>query len=110
MTKESPRGAFLGQLRQLREVLGMTVETVAAMAELTPSALRAVESGEREPSVRELLALEEALGIEPMTLLCYSNERSLIAAVVEYYVDQVPPEVQAMVLRYLRAPMKLPQA
>lgn len=61
---------LLGEnVRALRRERGLTQEELAARAEMERSYVSDLERGTRNPSVRALGRLAEALGVEPAALL-----------------------------------------
>ncbi len=52
------------RIRTLREKKGMTVEALAALADLTPSYVTQIEIGEADPYMTEIYDLSKALGVE----------------------------------------------
>ena len=61
-------------VRQFRKERGMTQEELALEAEMERSYVSDLERGTRNPSVRALGRLAEALKIEPHLLLCPNPE------------------------------------
>lgn len=59
-------GARLKQLRVRRD---MSLRTVAARADVSPSLLSSIERGQTNPSLVSLMALADALGVRPGVLL-----------------------------------------
>lgn len=72
-------GARICTLRKQRQ---LTQESLAEAAELSPAYLARIEAGAREPTLRTLLSVAEALDV-PVTLL-FEEERA-----------GVPPELRA---------------
>lgn len=74
MTKHQVRrrrwaAPFDGQhTRQLRLQAGLSVETLAALAQVSPNTIRAAESGQRQPRARVINDLAAALGVPPTEL------------------------------------------
>lgn len=60
-------------VRRYRKLKGMTQEQLALEAGMERSYVSDLERGERNPSVRALGRLAEALSIEPMALLDRPN-------------------------------------
>jgi transcriptional regulator with XRE-family HTH domain len=56
-------------LREERTRAGLTLEQLAARAELSPAHLSRIESGDRQPSLAALLSLSRALGVSVSVLL-----------------------------------------
>lgn len=60
-------------VRHYRQLRGMTQEELAHSADMKRSYVSDLERGTRNPSVRALGRLAEALGIDPAALLQLSN-------------------------------------
>ena len=68
---------LLGQnVRRYRKLRGMTQEQLALEAGMERSYVSDLERGQRNPSVRALGRLAEALSVEAMTLLDPSTEEA----------------------------------
>jgi transcriptional regulator with XRE-family HTH domain len=132
MTKESnitPEVKLFGlDIRRRREAMGMTVEKFASMADLSPDVLSAIESGEYEPVLSEVLAITEGFCINPAVLFSARDARgaqgahdsldsldshdapeghSALAEQVGRQFEQLAPKVQKAVLTLLKKMMKL---
>jgi transcriptional regulator with XRE-family HTH domain len=56
-------------LKEVREFLGLSQEELAARAGLMPSAISHIEGGRREPNLKTLTKLTNALGVSSDRLL-----------------------------------------
>jgi len=65
-----------GQVRMLRQQLGITATELASLAELSVSALSKIENGHISPSLATLRALARALNVPVGTLFSDFDERS----------------------------------
>lgn len=63
------RKRFGTRIKLLRQALGLKQEQLAEKLNLTPQALSVYESGRREPSLKNLIALSRALETTPNWLL-----------------------------------------
>lgn len=63
---------FATNLRRLREAMGWSQGKLARKAGFQPSAISHFETGNREPSLRNLLRLMKALDVDANTLIGWS--------------------------------------
>jgi transcriptional regulator with XRE-family HTH domain len=56
---------FAGRLKELREAAGLTQPDLAGRAGLTKDGIAQLETGRREPAWRTVVAICQALGVEP---------------------------------------------
>jgi transcriptional regulator with XRE-family HTH domain len=69
MDPRSPAHQAFGQaIRQLREERGITQEALALECGLDRSYVGGIERGERNPSLKNILIIIEALGVSPTAL------------------------------------------
>ena len=61
-------------IRRLRKAKGLTQEQLAHEAEIAMRYIAGVERGEENPSLRYLVKIAEALGIEPAELLRHNRD------------------------------------
>jgi transcriptional regulator with XRE-family HTH domain len=110
MTKESdiePEVKQFGlNLRRRREAMGVTVEKLAELSKLSPSALSGIESGEYEPSLSEVIAITDGLGIKPAVLFGAPEEHSALAEEAGRKFEELKPDVQNAMLALLHTVMK----
>lgn len=66
--------ALSNTIRARRKELGLTLENVAGRVGVTPGALSHIESGRRLPDPRNLLAVADALRLDPDELLTLLDE------------------------------------
>ena len=66
--KQDPLKRFGSQVRSLREQAGLSQEALAARAGIHRTYMGGVERGERNPCLRNILRLAEALGVAPAEL------------------------------------------
>lgn len=64
-----PGIAFGTVLRRVRKEVGLTQEQLAHAAEVDRTFVGMIERGERQPTVRVLFRLAEALNVEPAALI-----------------------------------------
>lgn len=64
-------------VRRYRKLKGMTQEQLALEAGMERSYVSDLERGQRNPSIRALARLAEALSIQPMRLLEPADESSI---------------------------------
>ena len=67
---------FGRRVRDLRIMRRMTQEQLAAKAELDPKSLGAVERGERNVTLRNILKIAHGLNVEPAMLFLYDRNPS----------------------------------
>lgn len=60
---------FAEELRRSRKAAGLTQEALANRADMDPAEIRRLESGKRDPGVRVLARLADALETNPAELL-----------------------------------------
>lgn len=73
--KANPLKQFGTQLRALRERAGLSQEALAAKAGIHRTYMGGVERGERNPCLKNILRLAEALGVNPGELFAGSNSK-----------------------------------
>jgi len=78
------------RIRALRLTRELTQEALGERAGLNYKYLGAVERGERNPSVKQLLKIAQALGVEPHALLISEHEEPNV------------PKLRAMIHELLR--------
>lgn len=66
---DDPLPILAANLRRLREDRGLSQEALALSADMDPAEVRRIESCKRDPGVRVLTRLAEALGATPADLL-----------------------------------------
>jgi transcriptional regulator with XRE-family HTH domain len=66
---DDPLRILAANLRRLREDLGLSQEALALRADMDPAEVRRIETCKRDPGVRVLARLAEALGRTPAELL-----------------------------------------
>jgi transcriptional regulator with XRE-family HTH domain len=110
MTKESDIASDVKQfgldLRRRREAMGVTVEKLSALSNLSPSVLSGIESGEHEPLLSEVVAITDGLGITPAVLFGASGEHSELAEQAARQFEELKPEVQNAMLSLLHSVVK----
>ena len=89
-------GRRIKALRLRRE---LTQEALGERAGLNYKYLGAIERGERNPSVKQLLKLAQALGVEPHELLIVDHE--------EPSISQLRAMIQALLEEASRAELQL---
>lgn len=57
------------EVRVARARLGISQDQLAKRANLSPTYVSEIENGHRDPSASTLVALSEALGVDPNTIL-----------------------------------------
>lgn len=67
--KHDPRKSFGARVRQLRMNAELSQERLAEMCDLHRTYIGAVERGERNISLLNIVAIARALGVSPSTLL-----------------------------------------
>lgn len=72
--KPNPLKQFGAQVRLLREQAGLSQEVLAAKAGIHRTYMGGVERGERNPCLKNILRLAEALGVHPRDLFA-GNEK-----------------------------------
>lgn len=91
---------FLGRrIKALRLRRDLTQEALGEQAGLNYKYLGAIERGERNPSVKQLLKLAQALGVEPHELLIVDHE--------EPSISQLRAMIQALMQEASRAELQL---
>lgn len=70
-----PVKAFGDRVRTLREQRGLSQEALAAKAGIHRTYMGGVERGERNPCLRNILRLADALGVDPATLFERADRR-----------------------------------
>lgn len=80
MMEDSGKKTFGGNVRRIRESLGLSQERLGADAKLDRSYIGGVERGERNPSLAAILNLAHALQVPPARLLEGIGEESLVPA------------------------------
>lgn len=66
---DDPLPILAANLRRLREEQGLSQEALALSADMDPAEVRRIEACRRDPGVRVLARLAEALGRTPAELL-----------------------------------------
>ncbi len=66
---DDPLPILAANLRRLREEQGLSQEALALNADMDPAEVRRIETYKRDPGVRVLTRLAEALGATPAELL-----------------------------------------
>ena len=67
--------AILGRaVRRMREQRGMSADELAGAADMTRQRIDGLEAGHLDPTYELLLALAEALGIQPSTLVALAEQ------------------------------------
>lgn len=69
MSKEDPRQIFGSHIRNFRRQAGMSQEKLAEVCDLHRTYVGAVERGERNVSLLNIVALAQALNTKPAELL-----------------------------------------
>jgi transcriptional regulator with XRE-family HTH domain len=87
------------RIKALRLRQELTQEALGERAGLNYKYLGAIERGERNPSVRQLLKLAQALGVEPHELLIVDQE--------ELGMPQLRAMIQALLQEASRAELQL---
>lgn len=98
-------GEIGSRIKALRQARSLTQAQVAEAAGIDPSFYGQIERGANVPSVRTLLSVAEALGVEPAQLLPSrkAKERpSPHAEVVRDIVSDLAPEDQRLVAGLVR--------
>jgi transcriptional regulator with XRE-family HTH domain len=72
--KADPLHQFGAQIRALREQAGLSQEALAAKAGIHRTYMGGIERGERNPCLKNILRLAEALGVHPSTLFAGSEQ------------------------------------
>ena len=75
---------FRDRLRVLREQAPMSQAELAAKLNVHPVCISNWEVGKRRPSVDDLTAIAEALGVHPAQLVSEAAEADLISSVVSF--------------------------
>lgn len=60
---------FGRNVRRVRRTLGMTIEELAQKSGLTQAAISQIETGIRDPQLRSVIKITEALGVKLAKLL-----------------------------------------
>ena len=60
---------FGRNVRRLREALGLSIAELAFRAGMTPPAISQIETGKRDPQLRSVIQISEALGCRLTKLL-----------------------------------------
>jgi transcriptional regulator with XRE-family HTH domain len=66
---DDPLPILAANLRRLRDARGLSQEALALSADMDPAEVRRIENCKRDPGVRVLARLAEALGTAPAELL-----------------------------------------
>lgn len=106
MTNDDPSPSFGIEVRRRREALGVTVEALAVRSGLDEGSIRALEGGERAPSLSSLLALAEALGVRPVDFLPAISVVSSAALEIERLFRRAPKEGQEATQKLLSNPLR----
>lgn len=109
MTNEDPSVAFGTEVRRRREALGVMVEALAARSGLDAGLIRAIEGGERAPSLSAVLALTEALGVRPVDFFPPIDEFSPAALEIARLFRRAPREAQEAARKLLSNPPRPPR-
>lgn len=64
-------------MRQLRQTLSMSQETLADSADIDRTYVSSLESGRRNPSLTTIWRVATALGVAPHVLLALAHEHSV---------------------------------
>jgi len=100
----APVVSFGQEVRRRRTAAKLTLEALAAKAELTPNYLGSIERGDRDPSLSYVQAIAKALGVAVGDLAGGGRGLPSGAAVEAIRLfDDATPEVQEAVLGLLRA-------
>jgi transcriptional regulator with XRE-family HTH domain len=84
----------------------MTIETLASKAEMDPTYLGSIERGAQNPTLRVLVRISEALGIEVTTLVASTIEdedAEVLRAVVAKRLDSMDAVQMRLLLRLMDA-------
>ena len=73
MEKRGECVAFGKVVRQLREAVGLSQETLAAKTRIHRTYIGGIERGERNPTLLMIHRLAKALGVKPTRLLDYPS-------------------------------------
>ena len=86
------------RIKALRLRQELTQEALGERAELNYKYLGAIERGERNPSVKQLLKLAQALGVELHELLIVEQEElslSQLRAMIQALLEEAKPGIAA---------------
>jgi transcriptional regulator with XRE-family HTH domain len=76
-----PQGAFGARVRYLRLKAGLSQEELADQVGLDRTYVGGIERGERNPALKNIVKLAEALGVPPVSLFEeWENEHAEISA------------------------------
>jgi transcriptional regulator with XRE-family HTH domain len=106
MSKDDPGLEFGREVRRRREARSMTLEDLAERSGLTPNYIGTIENGKRDPSLSTIAALAKGLGVKPGELFGSVPDISPAGEEAGRLFDDAPPEVQAAILKILRAVSK----
>jgi transcriptional regulator with XRE-family HTH domain len=60
---------FGGNVRRIRQTLGLTIAELAKKSKMTSAAISQIECGKRDPQLRSVISIAEALGVKLTKLL-----------------------------------------
>lgn len=93
---------FGREVRRRRHALGLTLDLLAEMAELSPNYLGSIETGKRDPSLSTVQRIADAFGVSIGEL--FGDREGITAEVREaakLFAD-APPHVRESVVTILR--------
>jgi transcriptional regulator with XRE-family HTH domain len=93
MDSKKRYGAFGAEIEQRRTACGMTVEELAERAELSPTFLKELESGEQYPSLASIMGLAQAFNVAPRDLLANIPKGPTLESAVVQALKAVPSDV-----------------
>ena len=93
------------RLKEARNAVGMTAETLAEICDLNPTYIRHIECGIRTPSLSVFISFCNALKVSPTYLLQDQLENTELDELNEFadLWHRATPSQQQMVLSMLRA-------
>ena len=92
---------FGREILRLRTTLGISLRELAELAGLTASYINSIEHGKRDPCLSTILALSEALGIQPSELFDSPFGLSPSAMEMARLWLEVPPEIRQAIVDLL---------
>lgn len=93
---------MVGQrIRELREKMGLTQESLAARASLNKSYISLIENGKANLTIQTLNTISNALGIKVHTLFEFEDDHAYTLGYVMTLLNRLPPERLELVGRII---------